>query len=89
MRWSVLRARVSSTGMDTVDSQRARRRTGGTLAGLALLPLLAIALRSVRPAERRAALAALCRAAFVHQDLRRSIEDKLPELELFASEEGR
>jgi hypothetical protein len=49
----------------------------------ALLPLLSIALRSVRPPERRSALAALCRAAFHAPSLRASIARGLPELKLF------
>lgn len=48
----------------------------------ALLPLLRIALRSVRAAERRAALAAVTRAAFQEESLRAAIARELPELSL-------
>jgi hypothetical protein len=47
-----------------------------------LLPLLGIALRSVRAPERRAGLAAIARAAFRRPDLRAAIERRLPELRL-------
>lgn len=49
----------------------------------ALLPLLGVALRSVREPERRAALAALARAAYEQPALRHAIMVKLPELKLF------
>jgi hypothetical protein len=49
----------------------------------ALLPLLGVALRSVREPERRAALAALARAAYEQPALRTAISAKLPELKLF------
>jgi hypothetical protein len=52
----------------------------------ALLPLLKIALRSIRAPERRAALAALAQVAFRTPSLRASIEKLLPELKLFAAE---
>lgn len=51
-----------------------------------LLPLLGIALRSVRPNERRTALAAVGRAAFLTPSLRAAIQRELPEL-LLESEE--
>jgi hypothetical protein len=47
-----------------------------------LLPLLGIALRSVRAPERRAGLAAIARAAFQKPGLRVAIERRLPELRL-------
>jgi hypothetical protein len=47
-----------------------------------LLPLLGIALRSVRVPERRAGLAAIARAAFREPGLRAAIERRLPELRL-------
>jgi hypothetical protein len=47
-----------------------------------LLPLLGIALRSVRAPERRAGLAAIARAAFRQPGLRAAIERRLPELRL-------
>lgn len=48
-----------------------------------LLPLLAVALRSVRETERRAALAAIARAAFVQPALRAPLAEHIPELVLF------
>lgn len=52
----------------------------------ALLPLLGIALRSIRVAERRTALAALAQAAFRERGLRAAIARRLPELRLFAED---
>lgn len=52
----------------------------------ALLPLLGIALRSVRAAERRAGLAAIARAAFRLPALHGAIDRALPELRLGALE---
>lgn len=49
-----------------------------------LLPLLGVMLRSVRPPERRNALAALARCAFESPGLQSAIERRLPELKLFA-----
>ncbi len=54
-----------------------------------LLPLLGIALRSVRPPERRHALAAVARTAFAHPELRATIGRVMPELQLFEAEAGR
>jgi hypothetical protein len=51
-----------------------------------LLPLLGLLLRSVRANERRTALGALARAAFVKPVLREVIEARLPELVLFVDE---
>lgn len=51
-----------------------------------LLTLFSYALRSVRPPERRAALAAVSKAAFRAPALRSAIGRKLPELSLFAEE---
>jgi hypothetical protein len=51
-----------------------------------LLPLLAIALRSVRAPERRGALAALARAAYRTPSLRAALATRLPELTLFDEE---
>jgi hypothetical protein len=51
-----------------------------------LLPLLGIALRSVRPSERRTALAAVGRAAFLTPRLRAAIQRELPELLLESGE---
>jgi hypothetical protein len=47
-----------------------------------LLPLLAIALRSVRPPERVSALAALARAAVTQETLRTAVQRHLPELSI-------
>jgi hypothetical protein len=52
----------------------------------AILPLLGVALRSVRPPERRAALAAVAQAAFRAPALRDAIGRRLPELRLSAQE---
>jgi len=51
-----------------------------------LLTLFSYALRSVRPPERRVALAAVSKAAFRAPALRSAIGRKLPELSLFAEE---
>ncbi|HRI70550.1 MAG TPA: hypothetical protein PK156_40240, partial [Polyangium sp.] len=51
-----------------------------------LLTLFSYALRSVRVPERRAALAAVSKAAFKAPALRSAIGRKLPELALFAEE---
>jgi hypothetical protein len=48
----------------------------------AIVPLMRIALRSVRPAERRPALAAIARAAQAHVEVRVAVGRHLPELEL-------
>ena len=48
----------------------------------ALLPLMRIALRSVRDAERRAGLGAVCRAAFRNPALADAVGRHLPELDL-------
>jgi hypothetical protein len=45
-----------------------------------LLPLLALALRSVRPADRRTALAAVARAAHATPSLRSALASAIPEL---------
>ena len=49
-----------------------------------LLPLLRIALRSVRPPERTRALAAVSKAAFRAPSLRTALSRHIPELSLFA-----
>jgi HEAT repeat protein len=51
-----------------------------------LVSLLAIALRSVREPERRAALAAVSRASFVNPALRASVQRHVPELVMFPEE---
>ena len=48
-----------------------------------LLPLLGVLLRSVRPPERRAAIAAIAEAVFANPELRPSVEAALPELQLW------
>ncbi|NUO47751.1 MAG: hypothetical protein HOV80_02720 [Polyangiaceae bacterium] len=50
----------------------------------AIVPLMRIALRSVRPTERRAALAAIARAAQAHVEVRVAASRHLPELSLGA-----
>jgi hypothetical protein len=47
-----------------------------------LLPVLSIALRSVRPPERVGALAALARAAVGHESLRAAVSRHIPELSI-------
>ncbi|NUP11441.1 MAG: hypothetical protein HOW73_35800 [Polyangiaceae bacterium] len=47
-----------------------------------IVPLLRIALRSVRPSERRAALGAVTRAAQASADVRAALSRHLPELDL-------
>ncbi len=49
-----------------------------------VVPLMRIALRSVRPAERRTALAAITRAAQTHEEVRAAVTKHLPELDLGA-----
>jgi hypothetical protein len=51
-----------------------------------LLPLLGIALRSVRPPERRAALAAVARAACQSPALTSALARKLPEVRIESTE---
>jgi hypothetical protein len=58
-------------------AERVARRPADSAS---LLPLLGIALRSVRPPERRSALAAVARAAFLEPRLRAAIARDLPEL---------
>jgi len=70
----------------TALSQIAERITAKPTEAEGLLTVLGFALRSVRPPERRAALAAVSRAAFSAPALRSAISRKLPELSLF--EEG-
>lgn len=69
-----------------VVAQLAQRITAAPGEAAALLPLLAIALRSVRAPERRSALAALSQAAFREPKLRGAIAQAMPELKLFAEE---
>jgi hypothetical protein len=66
----------------SVVKQVADRIADNASEAAQLLPLLGIALRSVRPSERRPALAAIARAAFVTPALRSSIAAQLPELKL-------
>lgn len=50
-----------------------------------LLPILAVALRSVRQAERRSALASVARAAFRTPELAQPIARTLPELRIWVT----
>lgn len=61
-------------------SRIAERVTKNPSEASALLPLLGVALRSVRPAERRAALGALAQAAYREPSLRAAVARELPEL---------
>src|SRR5262249_8750191 len=65
-----------------VAAQLARRIIDRADEAPALLPLLGHLLRSVRPPERRTALAALAQAAFVRPELAGAIAAALPELRL-------
>jgi hypothetical protein len=65
-----------------VVKQLAERIVSAPAEAEALLPLLGIALRSVRAPERRGALAALGRAAHRAPQLRAAIASRLPELKL-------
>ena len=48
-----------------------------------LLPLVGVLLRSVRPPDRRAALAAIAEAVYTNPELRPSVQAALPELTLW------
>jgi hypothetical protein len=52
-----------------------------------LLPLLRVALRSVRAPERRAAIAVLTRAVLARPELRALVQRELPELVLGSEEQ--
>jgi hypothetical protein len=69
-----------------VVNQVAHRIVAHPTEAESLLPLLSVALRSVRAPERRGALAALSQAAFQKPELRDAINRRLPELKLFAAE---
>lgn len=86
-----------ATLVDVRRGSRAKRRALKQLAeriiaepqrAEELLPLLALALRSVRGAEVRAALGAIGRAAYEEPTLREAIERHIPELELFPPRVG-
>ena len=64
-------------------AERVARRPADAAA---LLPLLGLALRSVRAPERRSALAAVARAAFQEPTLRAAIARDLPEISLESGE---
>jgi hypothetical protein len=66
-----------------VVNQVARRVVAHPTEAEQLVPLLALALRSVRPPERRNALAALAQAAFQLPALRAQVARSIPELKLF------
>jgi hypothetical protein len=65
-----------------VARQIARRIVSQPAEAMELLPLLGIALRSLRQPEKRAALAALVRAAEARPSLKAEIMKKLPELRI-------
>jgi hypothetical protein len=67
-------------------SRVAERVVKNPAEAASLLPLLGIALRSVRAPERRSALAAITRAAFREPRLREAIARDLPELRLGSTE---
>ena len=72
----------------TVLKQLAERLAQKPSEARELCGLLSVALRSVRPPERRGALAALAKAAWQKPSLRQVIEQALPELTLFGAEEA-
>ncbi len=67
-------------------TQLARRLSTSPSEAASLLPLLAHSLRSVRPTERRAALAALSQACFKAPALQASVTLALPELRFIGDE---
>ena len=69
-----------------VVRQLAERIAQAPEEATSLLKLLAVALRSIRAPERRAALAVLAQTAFSHPSLRAPMAQALPELKLFAEE---
>ena len=69
-----------------VVQQLAVRIAASPADAASLLPLLAVALRSIRAPERRAALAAIAQAAFRAPGLRKAMIAALPEITLFAEE---
>lgn len=70
----------------TILKQIAARIVSKPADADALLPLLAIALRSVRAPERRNALGVIAQAAFRRSELRARVAAHLPELTLFPEE---
>jgi hypothetical protein len=86
--WATVLLSIHSGGRakQRVVRHIAERIVGRPQEAEGLLPLLGIALRSVRAPERRAGLAALSRAAFRTPELRSAIARKLPELRLFEAE---
>jgi len=73
-------SRVKRSVLDQLSDRLAARPDEADL----LLPILAVALRSVRPAERRAALASVARAARREPALASAIGRIVPELRLAA-----
>jgi hypothetical protein len=81
------RATLLAVHRGSRDKRAALRQLADRIAGrpdeaASLLPLLRIALRSVRAPERRAALCAVTRAAYKTPELRAAIARELPELRL-------
>jgi hypothetical protein len=83
---TILAVHRGSQHKRTALTQIAARIVANPSEAEPLLALFSYALRSVRPAERRAALAAVSRAAFQAPALRSAIGRKIPELSLFAEE---
>ncbi len=83
---TILAVHRGSQHKRTALTQIAARIVANPSEAEPLLALFSYALRSVRPAERRSALAAVSRAAFQAPTLRSAIGRKIPELSLFAEE---
>jgi len=80
---AVLAVRRGSRSKQHAVSLLARTIAGEPAKAKQLLPLLVVLLRSVRPADRRAALAAIAQGVFMHPALRQDVEAALPELTLW------
>jgi hypothetical protein len=83
---SLLAVHRGGKAKQRVTNQIAERVVQAPAEADQLVPLLGIALRSIRASERRAALAAVSRAAFTTPVLRAAIARHLPELTLFPEE---
>jgi hypothetical protein len=77
---ALLAIQRGSKAKPDVARQIARRIVEKPAEAAELMPLLAIALRSLRQPERRAALAALVRAAESRPELRAELANRFPEL---------
>ncbi len=80
---ALLAVRRGSRAKQRALSQLARSIAREPAKAAELLPLLGVLLRSVRPPERRGAIAAIAEAVFTNPSLRPSVEAALPELTLW------